>query len=195
MDNKGFTLIEVMVSTMLLTGVTVGLYYLNLGMTKATLQHESMAVVRDDARLALQHMSRLLRMADDPTLVTLDGQGSPTALSTTTVDNIHFQPVDDTDANGVALSQDFSVGLANQMGFGVDTDDENSDGYTTTQLVQFDDQGSVVQVLTNNLEPTGGVSFARVAGGVQISLQLFRDASGVRPPVRTRLNQVVSVRN
>ena len=195
MDNRGFTLLETMVAVMLLTGITITIYSINLGMTKAALQHESMAVVRDEGRLALQHISRRLRMAQISSLITLDGEGTASQLSATVVDNLHFQPIADIDGNGVAVNQDFSVGVAPQMGFGIDTLDSNGDGYTTTQLVQFDNQGNVTQILSNHIDPTGGIAIQRVSGGVQISLQLYREGSGIRPPVKTRLDQVISVRN
>lgn len=194
MENRGFTLIEMMITVMIATVVTLTLYYVNLAMTRAALQHESMAVVRDDGRLAMQQMARVLRMARETTIMTIDSTNTTTPLGTTAVDNIRFQPVDDVDANGVAIDTDFEVELAPIVVFALDANDANGDGLTTTQLCEFDANGAVVQVLSNNID-AGGLAFQETNGGVQISLQLMRPASGNRPRVVTRMDQVVSTRN
>jgi prepilin-type N-terminal cleavage/methylation domain-containing protein len=195
MDNRGFTLIEMMITILVLSGVMLGLYYVNLAMTRAALQHESMAVVRDDGRIALQQMSRILRMARQTSIAFIDGEGNVVPLGNSPVDHIQFQAADDIDGNGVAVAQDFSVEWTPIIAFGVDADDANGDGYSTTQLCQFDENAGVVQVFTNHLDPNGGLLFQNTNGGVQISLQLFRPASGNRAQVVTRMDQVVSVRN
>lgn len=193
MRNAGFTLIEVMMSVALLTVVSLGLYYINLAMTKSTLHQEAIATLRDEGRTSLQSMTRMIRNGDSATLVTLSS-GNPVALGVNPVSNIHFQAVTDADGNGTALDEDMEVELTPRLGYGLDALDANSDGYSTQQLVRFDNAGNVTRILTNRVA-TNGLGFVQTAGGVQVTLVLTMPARGIRPAATVRFNQIVDMRN
>ena len=152
-------------------------------------------MLRDEGRISLQYMTRLLRMAQSGTVGTDDGEGGSNALGTQAVRQIQFQIVSDVDGNGTTINEDFTVGLSPLIQFSPDFNDANGDGFTFTQLVHLDADDNVVRVLTNHLNPTGGFACIRTAGGVQFSLVMFDDGKGSRPAVTKRLDQVVSVRN
>ncbi len=175
----------------MLTVVSLILYEVNNTMVRTALHQESMTTLRDEARNSLMQMSRFLRMAETTTIVTTAGA----AVGTTPVDNIQFQAVHDTDGNGNAINADFSLGLAPAVRFRVDTTDANGDGKTTTQLVQTNTAGTVVRILTNHLNPNGGVQFSRTNSGIQISLVLLYPSGALRPPAYVRMDQSVAVRN
>ena len=192
--NAGFTLIEVMISMVVLSSISLGLYYINLGMTKTTLHQEAIATLRDEGRNAMQSMTRMLRNGEDNTLMTWNASNVAAALGVVPVSNIRFQAVTDANGNGSAINTDMSVGLTPVLGYGLDTVDINGDGFGATQLVRFDTAGNVNTILTNRVAP-GGLSFVRTAGGVQITLVLTMPARGIRPPATVRFNQIVDMRN
>ena len=189
--NRGFTLLEVMIATAMLTAISLVLYEVNNSMVRAALHQESMTILRDEARNSLMQMTRLVRMADTTTIVTAAGA----AIGVNPVNSIEFQPVEDTDGNGNAINEDFSVGLGAAVRFVIDTGDANGDGLTTTQLIEADENGAFVRILTSHLNPAGGVRFWRTNPGIQISLVLLYPSGPLRPPAFVRVDQVVAVRN
>lgn len=193
MRKAGFTLIEVMMSVALLSVVSLGLYYINLAMTKSTLHQEAIATLRDEGRTSLQTVTRMMRNGDRSTLVTLSG-GNPVALGVNPVSNLYFRAVTDADGNGTALDVDMDVELTALLGYGLDTLDANGDGYSTQQLVRFDNAGNVTGILTNHVAPNG-LSFVQTPGGVQVTLVLTMPARGIRPAATVRFNQIVDMRN
>lgn len=194
-NNAGFTLIEVMLAVTLLTAISMVLYYVNLALTKSVLEQQSLTTLRDDGRISVQHISRRLRCADTQTLMGVSG-GTLATLGTTPVTTIEFQIVTDgDDDNSNAIDKNFDVELSDPLRFGPDTDDANADGFKSSQLVEFDTNGKVLHIFTNYLDPSGGVSFVRTSGGVEISLVLLRPAQGIRPPARVRMDMVIDPRN
>jgi prepilin-type N-terminal cleavage/methylation domain-containing protein len=193
-NNAGFTLIELMMSIVLLTGVSMALYYINLSMTKAVMEQQGMTTLRDDGRITMQYISRRLRNAESSLMYGVNGD-TKTALGTTPVTTIEFQTVTDTDGNGNAINTSYTVELGSALRFGPDTNDKNGDGESATQLVQFATNGNVSRILTNFLDPSGGISFVRTSGGVQISLKLLRKAQGIRPQASVRMDMVIDPRN
>ena len=194
-NNQGFTLIEVMIAISIITGVSLGLYNVHVGMVRSALHHENMTKLQDDARTSLQTMTRMLRMASNGTVMYLDTSTSTYAtLGTVARSNIRFQMVADIDGNGNSLDDDFELELTNFIRFTADTADANSDGRSATQLVQLDQNGNVTRILTNYLA-SGGLTFVRTNGGVQISIQLERKGQGAAPLARFRLDEVVAIRN
>jgi prepilin-type N-terminal cleavage/methylation domain-containing protein len=193
--SNGFTLLEMMVTMSILTVVMLGMYSLNDSMTRSSMQQESLAMLRDEGRLSLQYMTRLMRMAQSGTLRSEDGGEGAVMLGTQSVQSIQFQIVASMDGNVTTINQDFTVGLSPVMEFTPDFDDANEDGFTSTQLVHLDADGSVVRVLTNHLNPDGGFACIRTAGGLQLSLVLFDAGNSGRQPVTKRLDQVFAVRN
>ncbi len=194
-NHAGFTLIELMLAVVLLTGISMTLYYINLALTKSVLEQQGLTTLRDEGRIAIQHISRRLRNAETQSLLGVSG-GTLTVLGTTPVTTIEFQMVTDSgDDNENAIDVNFDVELGVPLRFGPDTGDANGDGFSTKQLVEFDTNGKVVRMFTSNLDPAGGVSFVRTSGGVEISLVLLRPAQGIRPPARVRMDMVIDPRN
>jgi hypothetical protein len=152
-------------------------------------------MLRDEGRLSLQYMTRLMRMAQSGTLQSEDGGAGAVMLGTQSVQSIQFQIVASMDGNVTTINQDFTVGTSGVMEFTPDFGDANLDGFTSTQLVHLDADGSVVRVLTNHLSPQGGFACIRTAGGLQLSLVLFDEGNSGRQPVTKRLDQVFAVRN
>ena len=110
MRNEGFTLIEAMIVTMVLTTVSLGLYNINLSMTRAAVHQEHRTTLQDEGRTAMQYMVRRLRMADSGTMTTLEDEGAtPMPLGAGETTNVTFQAVADMDGNGVSINADYSM--------------------------------------------------------------------------------------
>lgn len=191
-NKSGFTLLEISIVMVILSIVSVILVTVNLTMIRATLFQESITELRDEGRLAMQEMTRSIRLAPSSSLrsVFMSGGTIETDIFTgEPVSIIAFNAVTDADGNGVAIDVEFELEVTDPIIYGVDPDDP-------TKLSEFDPVNNVVvRELTSNLNPQGGATFRRVQGGVQIRLNLFKPANGLRPPTRIVLTQVVSPRN
>lgn len=165
--------------------------------------------LRDQGRTAMSDITRRLRMSQASGLRTVDADGNFVALGNNPVTSIVYQMATDADGNGVAVSQDMSLGLTPQRIFALDTNDANGDGRTITQLVELQADGTFIRVLSNNISPVvatadagpyygapaGGLVFQDVGTGIQVTLILRKRADGVGPTMVTRLDQIVSPRN
>ncbi len=215
-SNRGFTLIEVMVVTSLLTIVMGVLYLVSMGMAQAAQIQETKIILRDEARLSMQEITRQMRMCSRGTLVSWD-TGAPVPLGAAVSQSIGFQRVEDVAGvdgfgnpfavNGVGVNPDLSIGLGPMMGYGVDDADLNGDGKSVTQLVEYDLNGNIVRVLANNLSPVvnapgtpadapnGGIEFLQIGNGVQVTLIFSRRIAVNQLPLTFRVVEFVSPRN
>lgn len=196
MRNEGFTLIEAMIATAVLTTVSLGLYDINLAMTKSAVAQEHRTLLQDEGRQALQYMARRMRMADAGSIVTVATTGSPTTtFGQASTDNITFQTVGDIDGNGLAINVDFSVGLQPAITFALDINDANGDGIAEHQLVEMDAQGNITRVLCSHVADGGGFRLSRASGGILMNLVLVHEGGGTVSPSVVRMFKLVTTRN
>lgn len=196
MRNEGFTLLEAMIVTMVLTTVSLALYNINLAMTRAAVHQEHRTTLQDEGRTAMQYMVRRIRMADSGTMETkVDGSTSLTTLGAGETTNVTFQAVADMDGNGVAINADYTMGLTDLMSIGPDYLDANGDGFYEEQLVHLDNSGNVVRVLTNHLADGGGFTLQRTFGGIMINMVLVHQGNGTVSPTVVRMSRLVTARN
>lgn len=205
-NESGFTLIEMMIVTALLTIVLGVLYLVSAGMAQAAQVQETKITIRDEARLSMQEITRNMRMCSRGTLVSWD-TGAPVAMGAAVSKTIGFQRIEDISGNGVGVNADLSVGLGVMMGYGVDDADLNGDGKSTTQLVEYDVNGNIIRVLANNLSPVvnapgtpadapnGGIEFLQIGTGVQVTLIFSRQIGLNQLPITFRLVEFVTPRN
>ncbi|MCH7909724.1 MAG: prepilin-type N-terminal cleavage/methylation domain-containing protein [Candidatus Hydrogenedentes bacterium] len=205
-NESGFTLIEMMIVTALLTIVLGVLYLVSMGMAQAAQVQETKITIRDEARLSMQEITRNMRMCSRGTLVSWD-TGVPVPLGAAVSRSIGFQRVEDTTGNGLGVNPDLSVGLGPMMGYGVDGADLNGDGKTVTQLVEYDVNGNPIRVLANNLSPVvnapgtpadapnGGIEFLQIGNGVQVTLIFSRQTGVNQLPLTFRMVEFITPRN
>ncbi len=202
----GFTLIEITMALSVLIIVTGALYSIAISMVTAAKTTDSLIMLRQESRLAMQSIVQNLRMAQGVSLQTSFG-GGLVPMDNNPTTNIAFRRVADMDGNGVSLNQDLTMGLTQVFAYGRDMLDANGDGQTATQLVQFRQDGTVARVLANHISPVvptadfyntplGGLVFQDVGGGtIQVTLILRHQPDPTGPTMVTRLDQLVSPRN
>lgn len=202
----GFTLIELMVSMAALMMILGMLYGAAFAMAKAAGTQDSLIMLNQEARVAMDSAVRNLRMSPANGVLGWDGTAfSP--LGNAPVTAIQYRRVADMDGNGVAVNQDLSLGLTPPFQLTRDLNDANQDGLTNTQLVRLDQNGNVVEVLANHLSPpmatggfytapNGGFEVRNVGGGsIQITLIMRHRPDPASPMMVVRLDEVVSPRN
>lgn len=143
-SKSGVTLLELMVSMGILTGVMGVLFTLSLSIGDTARIQNTKVVSNDEARRALLAVIPRLRQAQDSTI-------NKDALPG---DVLSFQMPDDLDGNGSAVNVGGDLEVGDIITIRRDTDDANLDGITTSQLIMV--QGDVVTVLANNLSPDAG---------------------------------------
>lgn len=216
----GFTLLELMVVASILTIVSGMIYALAADTTRAVLTQESKIVVRDDARIAMQQITRSLRMAIRRTIV--DAADNVTQLDDVlppVVGSISFRTVADVDEslpgepmppNGLPVNRDLSIGMSGLYTLTLDYKDSNGDGKGDTQLVLLEDD-VFSRVIANNVSPPfpspdglpnyydaplGGVTFRDLGRGqILVTVITRRRAGPFGPEVVARLDQIVTPRN
>lgn len=195
MKNAGFTLIEVIITVFILSSVMMVIYYVEMAVVRASVHQETTMTLRDEARLGLQYMTRVLRGAEKTSLQAPDKNGELAALGDGVASTLRFQVVEDSDGNGVALNAEYELELSPPVAFVIDETDSNGDGLTDTQLVHVDEEGNVIHVISSHLREDGGISFQSVSGGIQITMCLVDDGGGVRSPTSAKVGVVVMPRN
>lgn len=196
MRHGGYTLIEVMIVMVVLTTTSLGLYNINLAMTRSSVSYEQLTTLHDEGRLSLQHIERRLRMAEGSGVMANDlASEAWSALGIDAKTRLQFQMAADMDGNGYAINQDYSLSLSDPIVCGADSDDANGDGLTDTQLVVFDASGAVTKVLSNHLASSNGILFQRVNSGIQVSLMLRHNGGGTVAPSTVQMRLVVPTRN
>ena len=202
----GFTLIEITMTLAALLVIVGALYGIAMGMVTAAKTQDSLIMLRQESRLAMQSIVQNLRMAQAASLQTSVG-GVFTPLDNNPTTNLAYQRVADVDGNGSALNQDLSLGLTPALWYTLDLNDANGDGQTLTQLVQLRQDGTVARVLANHISPVvvrndfyntplGGLVFQDVGGGtIQVTLIMRHQPDPTGPTMVTRLDELVSPRN
>ena len=202
----GFTLIEITMTLAALLVIVGALYGIAMGMVTAAKTQDSLIMLRQESRLAMQTIVQNIRMAQASSMLT-DVGGAFAPLDGTPTTTLAFRRVADMDGNGVALNQDLSLGLMPYMSFTRDFNDANGDGQTATQLVQLRQDGTVARVLANHVSPVvvrndfyntplGGLVFQDVGGGtIQVTLIMRHQPDPRGPTMVTRLDELVSPRN
>ena len=206
--NAGFTLIEVMMASSLLVIVLSMLYGATLTMAKSARTQDSLVMLNQEARRAMDVIVNNLRCARASTLMTQDAGGNWAALAVNTpVTNIRYQRVADMNGNGNALDANLNVEVTQQFRFMRDTADANADSQTTTQLVRLNAANGVQEVVANHISPVvvtantysapnGGILFTNLGGGrYQVTLILRHRADVTLPMMVVRLDQIVRPRN
>ena len=202
----GFTLIEITMTLAALLVIVGALYGIAMGMVTAAKTQDSLIMLRQESRLAMQSIVQNLRMAQAASLQTNAGGGfAPLDNNPTT--NLSYRRVADMDGNGNALNQDLTLGLTPALWYTLDLNDANGDGQTATQLVQLRQDGTVARVLANHISPVvvrndfyntplGGLVFQDVGGGtIQVTLIMRHQPDPTGPTMVTRLDELVSPRN
>ena len=204
--NAGFTLIEITMTLSALLIIVGALYGIAMGMVTAAKTQDSLIMLRQESRLAMQAIVQNIRMAQAASMQTGAG-GVFAPLDNNPTTNLSYRRVADIDGNGVALNQDLSIGLTPALWFTRDLNDANGDGQTLTQLVQLRQDGTVARVLANHISPVvvrndfyntplGGLVFQDVGGGtIQVTLIMRHQPDPTGPTMVTRLDELVSPRN
>jgi len=204
--NAGFTLIEITMTLAALMIIVGALYGIAMGMVTAAKTQDSLIMLRQESRLAMQGIVQNIRMAQAASMQT-NTAGAFIPLDGNPTTNLSYQRVADMDGNGVALNQDLSLGLTAPLWFTRDLNDANGDGQTLTQLVQLRQDGTVARVLANHISPVvvrndfyntplGGLVFQDVGGGtIQVTLIMRHQPDPRGPTMVTRLDELVSPRN
>lgn len=205
--NGGFSLLELTVAMAGLSIVLMMLYGISFSMVRAAKVQDSVIMLKQESRLAMQSIVQNLRMSQSLGLQVSDGAGGFVPLGAGQFNTLQFRRAADIDANNVALNQDLTLGLSQQFLYTVDTNDANGDGQTVTQLVRLNQDGTVGQVLANHVAPVmarpdvynapqGGLIFQNVGGGnVQVTLIMRHQPDPAGPAVVSRLDEIVSPRN
>lgn len=141
MNNKGMTLLEVMMATALLTIVMGTLFSISLSFSDTAEVQESKIQTNDESRRALLQIIPELRQA---------AKGSITigALSATG-DSISYRVATDVDGNGTAVDVNGDLELSDIRTIQRDEQDLNGDGQASNQLIRI--SGDAVTVLANQI--------------------------------------------
>jgi len=193
MPRSGFTLLEVMMATAILTVVMGVLLGLSIGVNKTSSAQRAKIAAAEDARGAIQTLVARVRGAS----------AASVNLTSLPGDVLRFRPAADVNGNGTAVDVNGRLELGDTVTVQPDTTDVNRDGLTTTQLIMT--QGTSTRVLCNTLPPdsankTNGVPLVRGFwvtprnGGLEISLQT-EGRDGQRHPFRVTLTEFVTPRN
>ncbi len=140
MNRRGFTLLEIMVTTALFTIVMSVIFSMGLGFANSAEVQEIKIITTEEARRALMILAPRLRQAARNSINWDDLPG----------DNITFRMATDLSGNGTAVDADGAIELTEPLIVQRDVNDANEDGITMTQLVLIDDDN--VRVLANSLE-------------------------------------------
>jgi hypothetical protein len=177
-------------------------------MVKSTRTTDSVVMLNQEARRAMDTIINNLRCAQNSTLRTRDAGGAFIGLTANTpVTNIQYRRVADMNGNGNALDVNLNVETTQQFLFITDANDANADSQRRTQLVRMNAAGGVQEVIANHISPVvvtanqysapnGGVWFTRVGTGrIQVTLVLRHRADVTLPMIVVRLDQIVTPRN
>jgi prepilin-type N-terminal cleavage/methylation domain-containing protein len=137
--NKGFTLIEILLTAAALSMLLAVVYQVWFGIGDSARLLQSKAEASEDAVRAISRMARELRQAD---------RGSLTRLP---ANNLSYAIAEDRDGNGYAVDAQGRLELSEPRRITRDHDDLNKDGLREKQLVLVAD--GVVTVLANGLCP------------------------------------------
>jgi prepilin-type N-terminal cleavage/methylation domain-containing protein len=192
MNNRGFTLLEVMTASAILSMVLLTLYGLSEAFAGTAQVQRAKIQGNEETRRGLQTALPIARMASRNTV---NWNELPGPLLT-------FRAADDVDGNGTAVNVNARLELGGVTTVGLDLEDANGDGLTNTQLVMI--QGDVVTVLANHLvaPPDGAQPTADTSGfwvtprGAGVELMIRAQGRTTRGRVMTTsMSQFAAMRN
>lgn len=174
MNNRGFTLLEMMMAVAIFSMVMGTLFTLSLTFANSAEIQELRITNNDEARRMFLALTPLLRQASRRSINWDELPG----------DRISFQIAADNDGNGFAINATGDVELTGQAAIERDRTDANDDGITMPQLVYIDDDGNV-RVLANGLQDAPVPSGA--TGGIPdgVGFWVEPQGDGVLVTVRT----------
>ncbi|HOE67318.1 MAG TPA: prepilin-type N-terminal cleavage/methylation domain-containing protein [Candidatus Hydrogenedentes bacterium] len=204
-NNRGMTLLEVVVSMAILTMVSGVLFLLSDSIGRAARVQNAQIAAQDDTRTAMAVIVRELLSASMASINTPQLPG----------DVLTYRKAMDVDGNGSAVNVGVRLELGPVCQIRRDLNDLNGDGLTRTQLVLV--QGNTVRVLANGLfanedanqngvlnageDANGngrldqGVWFRPRGSGMVITLQTERRADIRGRTLRSDLEEFVVPRN
>ncbi len=139
MKNRGFTLLELMISIAVLTIVSGALYAASMTLTQAARSQEAKTATIDNVQSGMLLMARNIRQADS---ATVNWGALPGPVLT-------YRAATDLDGNGTAVDVGIELELGPLRTLTRDITDLNGDGITDTQLVLV--EAGQVRVITNGL--------------------------------------------
>jgi hypothetical protein len=208
-SNGGYTLIELSISMLVTTLVVGAMYAISLSMIKTTHAVDTKVTLRDDGRLAMDFITRNLRMADAATLQTFNGANALVPLGNGIVTNIAFQTPTDLNGNLYAIDQNMNMEWNPIIAVGMDIPDINGNGYSNRELVVSDANQNYRRTLSLNLSPriddgnaanvfnapNGGITFQRVGNGILVTMVLRRQEAPNEAAVVSQISEFVIPRN
>lgn len=204
MRHHGMTLLEVIVAMAILTVVSTFLFVMVLSLSRASEAQEGKIVAQDDARIAMQVVTRELRQA---AMNSINSTGMPGITCT-------YKIATDLDGNGTAVNASGALELSDQRTFSLDTADFDGDGKTLTQLIMND--GATTRTLANNMlvedtnnngtldsgEDTNGngtldrgIWFVSSGSGITVTVQTQRKVGNPQQRMESKLSEYVEPRN
>lgn len=174
MNNRGFTLIEMMAAVAIFTVVMGTLLTISLTFANTAEIQELRITNNDEARRMFLSLTPLLRQSSRGSINWIDLPG----------DRIVFRTATDNDGNGFAVNATGTIELTGQMTIERDRTDANGDGITMSQLVFIDDTGDV-RVLANGLQDDPVPSGAEGAIPDGVGFWVEPQGNGVLVTVRT----------
>ena len=174
MNNRGFTLLEMMMVVAIFTMVMGTLLALSLAFANTAEVQELRITNNDEARRMFLSITPLLRQASRRSINWDELPG----------DRITFQMAADNDGNGFAINATGTIELTGQLTVERDRTDANDDGITMSQLVYIDAAGTV-RVLANGVQedPVPAGSIGTIPDGVGFWVE--PQGAGVLITVRT----------
>lgn len=189
----GYTLVEVMMATAILTIVGGMLLVLSVSLGQTTQAQEAKITTGDDARSMMLQVVRQVRQAS---LASIPPGSLPGPVLT-------YRVAQDVSGNGVAINPGGALELSGIRTIQRDVDDLNNDGVGAAQLVMT--EGNTVTVLGNGLMPDGaqtnpngvaqGLWFEQIGPTIRITIQTQRAADATGRTVETLMVETVRPRN
>ena len=186
-SKTGFTMVELMIVVALFIIVVAFIFSLFLVTIRTAAAQDAMIGMRDEARLTAEKTAQLIRGARQIAGVDTGGTIIAIGALNTPAAQVTFTYPEDQDGDFVISDTTEYTGA---MTLGLDINDANGDGLTTTQIILLDDDGDVLNVLSNRAVPLannalGGFVLQNIGGGnFQIDVNLQTAIAG---------NQTVSV--
>lgn len=184
MNNRGMTLIELMIVAAVLTSVLALLFGLSLNLQESLAGQEAKMSTQDNLRGAMQYIARELRQSSS-------GSIAWASLPATTVS---YRKADDVDGNGTAVDSGGFLELTPVRTIQRDITDLNGDGVTATQVIMV--EGTTVRVIANNVPVSEDVDGdltldagedSNFNNALDRGLWFEQDGRGIRVTLQTQL--------
>lgn len=173
MNNRGFTLLEMMVAVTIFTMVMGTLFTLSLTFANTAEIQELRITNNDEARRMFLSLTPLIRQASRSSINWNELPG----------DRLTFQMATDNDGNGFAINATGDIELTGQVAIERDRTDANGDGITMSQLVYIDDTGNA-RVLANGLQEDPAPATASIDIPDGVGFWVAPQGDGVQVTVR-----------